>query len=70
MKRSAKIYQSSSRTIPKRIDPYNYPSHNLVGRASRAGTIRVVHKQILVNNTFQEDYIGLEEVDDGVEAYD
>ena len=66
MKRPAEIYQSSSRTLPERIAPYEYPSHYLVRRVSRSGTIRVFHKQIFVSNTLQEDYVGLEEVDDGV----
>ncbi len=35
-------------------------------RVSRAGTIRVLRRQIFVSNTLQEDYVGLEEVDDGV----
>jgi len=66
MKRPAEIYQSSSRKMPKRIELYDYPSHYLVRRVSRAGTIRVLRKQIFVSNTLQEDYVGLEEVDDGV----
>ena len=52
--------------MPKRIEPYDYPAHYLVWRVSRAGTIRVLRKQIFVSNTLQEDYVGLEEVDDGV----
>ena len=52
--------------MPKRIEPYEYPGHYLVRRVSRAGTIRVLRRQIFVSNTLQEDYVGLEEVDDGV----
>ncbi len=52
--------------MPKRIDRYDYPSHYIVRRVSRAGTIRVFGKQFFVSNTLQEDYVGLEEVDDGV----
>jgi len=66
MKRPGELYQSSSRTMPKRIERYEYPAHYLVRRVSRAGTIRVFHKQIFVSNTLHEDYVGLEEVDDGV----
>ncbi|MCH8877939.1 MAG: transposase [Chloroflexi bacterium] len=66
MKRPGEVYQSSSRTMPKRIEPYDYPGHYLVRRVSRAGTIRVLRKQIFVSNTLHEDYVGLEEVDDGV----
>ena len=52
--------------MPKRIEPYDYPSHYLVRRVSRCGTIRVLCNQILVSNTLNEDYVGLEEVDDRV----
>jgi putative transposase len=66
MKRPAEIYQSSSLVVPKQIEPYEYPGHYLVRRVSRSGTIRVFHNQIFVSNTLHEDYVGLEEVDDGV----
>ena len=66
MKRPAEMYQSSSRTMPKRIDRYDYPAHCLVRRVSRGGTIRAFNHQFFVSNTLQEDYVGLEEVDDGV----
>ncbi|MFV2045418.1 MAG: hypothetical protein ACC700_19575, partial [Anaerolineales bacterium] len=68
MKRPGEVYQFSSRTMPKRIEPYDYPAHYLVRRVSRAGTIRVFKKQVFVSNTLHEDYVGLEEVDD--EVYD
>ena len=66
MKRPGEIYQTSSRVMPKRIDRYEYPGHYIVRRVSRAGTIRVFGKQIFVSHTLEEDYVGLEEVDDGV----
>ena len=66
MKRPGELYRPSGRTMPKRIEPYDYPAHYLVRRVSRAGTIRIFHKQIFVSNTLHEDYVGLEEVDDGV----
>ena len=66
MKRPGEIYQASGRSMPKRIETYDYPAHFLVRRVSRAGTIRVFHNQVFVSNTLQEDYVGLEEVEDGV----
>ncbi len=66
MNRPAEIYRSSNRPMPSVIKTYDYPGHYLVRRVSRAGTIRVFHKQIFISNTLQEDYVGLEEVDDGV----
>jgi hypothetical protein len=52
--------------MPKRIETYDYPAHFLVRRVSRSGTIRVLHNQVFVSNTLHEDYVGLEEVDDGI----
>jgi len=66
MKRPGEVYRTSVRCMPKRIEPYEYPSHHLVRRVSRCGTIRVLRKQVFVSNTLSEDYVGLEEVDDGV----
>ena len=66
MKRPAEVYRPSKRTLPRRIESYDYPGHYLVRKVSRAGTIRVLRKQIFVSNTLQKDYVGLEEVDDGV----
>jgi putative transposase len=66
MKRPGEIYQASERSMPKRIETYDYPAHFLVRRVSRAGTIRVLHNQVFVSNTLHEDYVGLEEVADGV----
>jgi putative transposase len=66
MKRPGEVYQSSIRSLPKKIEPYEYPGNYLVRRASRSGTIRVFNKQFFVSNTLHEDYVGLEEVDDGV----
>jgi putative transposase len=52
--------------MPAKIETYDYPNHYLVRRVSRAGTIRVFHNQVFVSQTLKEDYVGLEEVDDGV----
>lgn len=66
MRRPAELYRPSGRAMPRRVEPYDYPSHYLVRRVSRCGTIRVLSKQVFVSNTLNEDYVGLEEVDDGV----
>ncbi len=66
MKRQAEVYKTSGRLMPKQIETYDYPGHYLVRRVSRSGTIRVFHNQSFVSNTLHEDYVGLEEVDDGV----
>jgi transposase InsO family protein len=66
MKRPVELYQPSERGFPKKMETYDYPGHYLVRRVSRGGTIRVFGKQPFVSNVLQEDYVGLEEVDDGV----
>jgi putative transposase len=66
MKRPGEVYRASKRKMPKRIEAYDCPDHFLVRRVSREGTIRVFRKQIFVSNTLQEEYVGLEEVADGV----
>lgn len=52
--------------MPRRIETYDYPSQHLVRWVGWAETIRVLHNQFFVSNTLHEDYVGLEEVDDGV----
>jgi len=66
MHRPAQLYRPSTRAFPSRLEPYDYPSHFLVRRVSRDGTIRVLRNQIFVSNTLHDDFVGLEEVDDGV----
>ena len=65
MKRPREIYQASGRSMPKRIELYDYPGHYLVRRVGRAETIRMLRRQIFVSGTLQQDYVGLEEVDVG-----
>ncbi len=52
--------------MPAKIKPYDYPANYLVRRISRAGTIRAFNNQFFISHTLDEDYVGLEEVDDGV----
>jgi transposase InsO family protein len=66
MKRPAEVYQPSPREMPKRIESYDYPKQFLVRRVSRCGTVRVFGNQVFVSQTLNEDFVGLEEVDDGV----
>jgi putative transposase len=62
----ASVYRSSPREMPEHVGSYDYPSHYLVRRVSRCGTIRVFHNQIFVTQTLNEEHVGLEEVDDGI----
>jgi hypothetical protein len=52
--------------MPSRLHTYDYPSHLLVRRVSRDGTIRVLGNQTFVSNTLQEHFVGLDEMDDGI----
>ena len=62
----AEVYHRSAKDLPSRVATYDYPGHFLVRRVSRCGTIRVLHNQIFVSQVLNEDYVGLEEVDDGL----
>jgi putative transposase len=66
MHRPGELYNPSQRRMPQQIETYDYPSHLLMRRVSRAGTIRVLHNQVFVSHTLMEDYVGLEEVDNGI----
>jgi putative transposase len=66
MKRPAEVYRPSPRQMPTRIGTYDYPKQCLVRRVSRCGTIRVFGNQVFVSQTLNEDFVALEEVDDGL----
>ena len=66
LQRPADLYHPSERRLPKCLEPYDYPGHYLVRRVSRAGTIRVAHNQIFVATPLMEDYVGLEETEEGI----
>ena len=66
MKCPAEVYRSSLRKMPQRIKAYEYPGHYLVRRVSRAGTVRMHNRQFFLSSTLMEDYVGLEEIDEGI----
>jgi len=66
MRRPAEVYYPSGRKMPKRIETYDYPPNALVRRVSRCGTIRVFGNQVFVSQTLNEEYVALEELDDGM----
>lgn len=59
-------WEPSPRPYPERIAPPEYPSHLEVRRVSAAGTFRLKAKQPFLSNALADQYIGLEEVSDGV----
>ncbi len=66
MRRPAELDRPSSRSLPPRIPTFDCSSHFLVRRVSACRTIHVLHSQLFVSNTLNGDFVGLEEVDDGV----
>ena len=59
-------WSPSRRSYPTRIAAPEYPGHCEVRRVSHAGCFRLFSKQIFLSNALSDEYIGLEEVDDGV----
>ncbi len=56
----------STRPFPECIPTPEYPGHMEVRRVSHAGTFRLKAKQPFLSNALADEYIGLEEVDDGL----
>jgi transposase InsO family protein len=59
-------WEPSPRLYPERIQPPAYPAHLEVRRVSAAGTFRLKARQPFLSNALANEYIGLEEVDDGL----
>jgi len=66
LKTPSSIYVSSPRRMPKRLDHYDYPHHFEVRRVSRNSGIRWRKRWVQVSSTLAEEYIGFEEVEDGI----
>jgi len=64
----ANRYVVSSRPYPARLPTIEYPGHFLVKRVTDAGTFRFQHRLLYIANALVDQYIGLEETDDGVWA--
>jgi putative transposase len=59
-------WEASPRPYPERLAPPEYPSHLEIRRVSHAGTFRLKAKQPFLSNALADEYIGLEEVGDGL----
>ena len=66
MKTPDDIYSSSERKMSHRAKSYDYPSHFEVRLVSNNCGIRWKHKRVNVSSTLIKEYIGFEEVDNGV----
>lgn len=60
------LWVPSPRRYPSRIAGPEYPGHCEVRRVSAAGVFRLSSRQIFISNALAGEYIGLEEVDDGI----
>jgi len=62
----ASQYRPSTRELPRRLAPLEYPGHFEVRLVSRNSGIRWKKHWVCVTHTLAGDYVGLEEVDDGL----
>lgn len=59
-------YVVSGRPFPDRLPQLEYPGHFIVKRVTNAGTFRLKHKLLFIANSLKQNYIGLEEINDGI----
>lgn len=62
----ASQYQPSARTFPRTLVPLEYPGHFEVRLVSRNSGIRWKKRWVCVTHTLAGEYVGLEEVGDGL----
>ena len=62
----AEHYTASPRPYPRRLLDPEYPGHYQVRYVSRNGGVRWHNQWVNVSHVLAEEYVGLEEVDDGV----
>jgi transposase InsO family protein len=66
MQPPASCYEPSPRQMPNRLPPLEYPDRFEVRYVSANGGIRWHHQWVNVSHTCIGEYVGLEEIDDGV----
>ena len=62
----ADLYQPSPRHFPERLPQPEYPGHFEVRKVSKNGGIRWKKGWVNISHSLLEEYVGLEEVDDGI----
>ena len=62
----ASVYEPSPHTLPRTLPPIEYPGHFEVRLVSRNSGIRWKHHWVCVTHTLAGEYVGLEEIDDGL----
>ena len=66
MMKPADLYRPSPREFPSVLPPMEYPGHFEVRRVSRNGGIRWKTGWLSISHPLIDEYVGLEEVDDGI----
>ena len=66
MKTPAELYSPSQRQMPQKPAAIEYPAHYEVRRVSKNGGIRWRSAWVNVGHVLAEEYVGLEEIDDGI----
>ena len=66
MQTPASVYQPSARAMPDRLPPLEYPDRDEVRRVSANGGIRWNSDWVNVSITCAGEYVGLEEIEDGI----
>jgi len=64
----ASQYSASRRAYPERLPPLEYPGHFVVKKITTGGTFRFRTKLLYLANAMVDQYVGLEETDDGIWA--
>jgi len=62
----ASVWEPSNREMPDTIKPPEYPGHYMPRLVCNAGTFRFKCAQIFISQALVQQYIGLEEIDDGI----
>lgn len=62
----ASLYTPSNRDYPSRLSPIEYPGHFEKRLVSRNGGFRWNSTRVPITHTLEGEYVGLEEVDDGL----
>lgn len=60
------FYRASDRVFPSKLPQVEYPGHFEIRRVSRNGGIRWNSNWVCVSHVLAEEYVGFEEIDDGI----
>jgi len=65
-KRPATIYRPSPRPYPESLPPIEYAGHLETRKISHNGMMRWKRERIFTSKTLTGEWVGLEEIDDGI----